>query len=79
VGHFTGQITDLNIWNIPLSHSDVESYALKCNRSILEQRKVINWEKLKDYQKGNLTRIVNINRNDSCSMNTGKKEMKTQP
>jgi hypothetical protein len=72
VGNFTGQITDLNIWNVPLSHEDIETYALKCNQNLQEERKVINWEKLKDFKMGNLTRIVNITRTDTCFVDGGK-------
>ncbi len=72
VGNFTGQITDLNIWNVPLSREDIETYALKCNQNLQEERKVINWEKLKDFKMGNLTRILNITRTDTCFVDGGK-------
>ena len=75
MGNFTGQMTDLNIWNIPLSRRDIETFAFKCNQSLLEQRKVINWENLKTFQKGNLTKVVNITRTDACSRDQGKKKV----
>ncbi len=68
-------ITDLNIWNIPLSPNDIENFALKCNQSLLEQRKVIKWEKLNNFKKGNLTRVVDIKAtDDACSTDPGKEK-----
>jgi hypothetical protein len=70
VGNFTGKVTDLNVWNIPISREDIEAYALQCNQRFLEERKVIDWEKIKDFTKGNRTRIVKIS--DNCSLDQGK-------
>jgi len=50
-----------------------ETYSLKCNQSLLEQNKVIDWEKLKNFRQGNLTRIVSKENTDACLIDQGNK------
>ena len=74
VGNFPGQMTDLNIWNLPIDHITLDNY-MNCNDPLFlhQPPTLINWNKYKLAKKGNMTYNTMMPRSTVCPNMAGKK------
>ena len=70
---FFGQITDFNIWNVPLSEENIKEFSCNFNTDLVERiiPEVLNWSNINLTYKGNNTKQILIDRrllsNQICS------------
>ena len=74
-GPFTGQMTDLNVWNVTLSQQELQNITLGCNyENVLKSvpPNAISWSTVTPLQIGNKSKPITVQRNTLCLTQEGK-------
>ena len=69
VGHFSGQLTDLNVWNQPLTSLAMEKFSLGCKNDLFESYPPygLKWSTTKIIDDSNFTLRPEIKREEICN------------
>jgi hypothetical protein len=69
--HFSGQISDLNIWNRSLSHEEIINYSFSCDSAFVEKSNpaILLWSFANITIQGNLAEKAVIPRKNVCQQN----------
>jgi hypothetical protein len=72
-GFFIGQMTDLNVWDVSLLPTEVQTFAAGCDETFLESRPPVSvkWDGVNMTELGNESASFELDRNTICSSLTG--------
>ena len=57
---FSGKITDLNIWNRPLTENEIKGYSLNCDESMFAPEQPLLWSKLNFSAISNNSNVIQL-------------------
>jgi hypothetical protein len=66
VGNFSGQMTDLFVWNYPLAVQEIKSFSAGCNQDF-PKANAIYWPTVQPRETGKKTKIVSVQANKLCA------------